>query len=479
MPKSGDMLGTVPQNKFNIAIFGAGPAGLSLAYFLAQKGYQKIAVFETGNESFKAADSAEFLENKSMSEKTFNQLKNYAFRSQLGGLSQLWTANLLPYYSFGGNSFLTQLWKDHQNSLTEILGFFLKDPKEILEKAIADFMELSKFSDDIFHSLCLHLKNSQLWNVNKNYFESSNKITIFRNSKLLDLQWDETKTLAQMAEVQVSGQSIKVGADHFALCCGSLENTRLLLNWSQKHWNESVRPIAFRSCWNLRTIDVLEDPNQGSMVFDTRRLDRSRQGRAFLVSKESGQPVVNISDFTQINAKWTYDTDQKFSASLHDYKKTMDGLINPQVETRRLALKFEETQDHFFCSLSANKDSSGLMKMQWEGSLSDDYLHKIRKATLSSLGFLRSELVEGVSNNFPITIENLSQKLRSVPYFFMDQMQKPANESMNLDANFKIGNTKNVFCIGNNILPSMASLNPTLTLAMCSFKLSQYLLRSA
>ena len=209
-----DSFNEIDTNKYSVVIFGTGPAGLSLALELEKHDISSL-IIEAGEENFSQKSQSFY---KIDTEGTpLNDLSNSRLR-QFGGTSATW----------GG-------WSKPLSNLDLIkFGF---EPEEI-EKyqsqtcEILDIKNSFKESsiDKNFNQIEFQFSSVRFYNKYFEHVKRSKKIFLMLRTQLSHFEGGN-KNVDKAICIR-NGKFVEIKSKEFILCCGGIENSRILL-WSK------------------------------------------------------------------------------------------------------------------------------------------------------------------------------------------------------------------------------------------------------
>jgi choline dehydrogenase-like flavoprotein len=198
-----------------VIIFGSGPAGLTLALELEKKNIKSI-IIEAGAKDY-SEDSQKFYEGKVVGDALVD-LASSRLR-QLGGTSGHWGGWSIPMedYSFENWPIKYDDVKKYEASACKILNIKNEFRKSSLNDSINQIefqYSTVRFGEKFYHQI-----------------QKSNNIFIILNTQLSHLEGANKKT--EYAVCVSNGNIFKLKSKYFILCCGGIENSRILL-WSKE-----------------------------------------------------------------------------------------------------------------------------------------------------------------------------------------------------------------------------------------------------
>ena len=202
------------KNRFPVVIFGSGFAGLSLALELEKKNINSL-IIEAGDESFSGKSQQFYKINTDGT--PLKDLSNSRLR-QFGGTSATWGGwskplSDLDLTKFG---FVPEEIKKYQMRTCEIL-----DIKNSFKESIIN---------ENFNQIEFQFSTVRFYEKYFEHIKKSKKIFLMLNTQLS--HFEGKNKIIEKAICISNGRNIEITSKEFILCCGGIENSRLLL-WSQ------------------------------------------------------------------------------------------------------------------------------------------------------------------------------------------------------------------------------------------------------
>jgi hypothetical protein len=233
----GESLGSGVSLSGDVAVIGAGPAGIVVALELARRGYDAI-VIESGERSFRPdiqglADAAEWDTHR-------HAPMSMATRRQLGGASVIWGGRCVPFdpIDFEHRPNIVDLaWPIGYG---ELLPFFeracdwLVCGRPVFDAAAAG---LPRTLAPALQDKEVRTSELERWSLPTNFgqeyrsqLESSRHIRLITGLTCTEILMDAGASGVQRLECRtLTGGNVQVAAKHYVVACGGLESTRLLL----------------------------------------------------------------------------------------------------------------------------------------------------------------------------------------------------------------------------------------------------------
>jgi hypothetical protein len=218
----------------DICVVGAGAAGMAIAEFFLSEN-KKVLVVESGNFKFNQ-DIQNYYKVENVGLK-FNGAMGGRFRT-MGGSTTRWGGQALP---------LTQLDFKQKDWIKNTGWPIRKEDLDTYYKKALKFLNVDDldFDDQIFQKLKIkpldfnstfhyHVSkwspNPDLRNVYKKQFEESQNLEILLNANLLNIKLNDEKNYIDLIVVCDMNKQINITAKFYILCCGGIENARIMLH---------------------------------------------------------------------------------------------------------------------------------------------------------------------------------------------------------------------------------------------------------
>lgn len=229
--------------KYDFCIIGGGPIGITIANKLSQHS-KKVVLIEGGSDKLPSKKYSKTLD--------FNP-KDFKFHDQinmLGGAANFWEGRtgMMMDIDFKKKEWLmdsgwpfevseiNEYYEEAHNllKLSKKFSYNSKLSKEFLQNKIDNNIL------DLFFNKNFFIRGMQYINLKyKNfYFLINNKFKLLLNHKVISLNEKNNKIVS--VSVINKETSSEITADYFILCCGAIENTRLLLKSDQLKGNKLI-----------------------------------------------------------------------------------------------------------------------------------------------------------------------------------------------------------------------------------------------
>ena len=235
----GRTVATERQITCDLAIIGAGPAGLTIAREL-ENTKLKIIILETGGEKSKPANES----GKQVAPDGYTYDLDKSRGRGIGGSSGLW--GLIPGWQarpIDPEDFQKREWIPHSGwpiTYDELIPYYEKahqicklgpfkyDGEFWLqwEKSKPDF----PISTDAIETSIMRHAELTLFSSLKEHLQKLERVTIYLNSRVIDIQSTQSKSQVNCLKVATdAGNQFQVVAKNYVLAAGGIDNARLLL----------------------------------------------------------------------------------------------------------------------------------------------------------------------------------------------------------------------------------------------------------
>ncbi len=447
-----------------IAIVGAGPAGMTLARELAS--VAQVLVIESGGFENDANQQALLVGESAGMNYPLTETRARVF----GGSSTLWAGYCAV---FDAHDFCARGWVPGSGwpfGIESIQPYY-DDAAELLNLGKPEFD-----AGDIARRAGVPLLFDRapavptVWRFGtptrrfseflREEFETSSDITTVIHANVVDIRLDgEHGRVTELTIRTLDGREGCVSADVFVLACGGIETPRMLLNAdSQVPQGVGNATDMVGRCFMEhphRAITPLVLQNSGSLEAWTRR--GFYDGGEFM-------SCIGLSAQFQEEA-------QILNARAHVYRTPGMQLD----ETPRVGLFMEQAPNpESRVLLSNSTDALGMRRARLDWRLTDlDW--KTYERTASALaqeferigaGRMRGEIESAARDREPV--------LHSNHHLGTTRMSERREEGV-VDPNCRVHDLSNLYIIGGSIFPTVSWANPTFTLMTLTFRLADYL----
>jgi choline dehydrogenase-like flavoprotein len=228
----------------NIAVIGAGPAGIVLALELAKAGYE-VALIESGGLHF--SETIQNLGKADYFNPQFHAPMSECTRRQVGGTSIIWGGRCLPYdpvdfdqRAYISNSNWPILYEEIENYFQRACDYLLCGKSEFNIKNIPNSGQKSIIPG--LPDTEVLTSTLERWslptNFGKEYFNDlkhSERIKILYNLTCTKIETNEHGTQVELIQAKtLGGKSVGVKCQKYVLAGGALNTTRLLMSSSNR-----------------------------------------------------------------------------------------------------------------------------------------------------------------------------------------------------------------------------------------------------
>jgi choline dehydrogenase-like flavoprotein len=485
--------------EFDVCIIGSGPAGLSVASKLLGKGIRFIMV-----ESGDVTPNMEHQQlNQGYSEgPRFLDVVNSRLRT-FGGGGKLWAGVCRPFdpeeFDRTNNSYTgwpikyTDLEKYYREA-AELLGvsysgFFSKDWREKAYLAV-------KFNDFASDSGLLrgvkYQRSSPLRRDLSNLFQeelfSDDDCVVLTNATVVNLGQEKEKV--ETIEVKsFSGKEISISAKVFVLCCGALENPRILLN---SNISRDLRENKFLgSCFMSHpafkgTASLVKSTLSGDCELDKNDLEWDFGFEVKPSEREKNNILrhnIHLSPASGFTNKQDRSTLEKVKANINILiayaEKIKCKLSSSRVDSKHWELHISTEQEPRTSNriqLSKYKDRHGANKLEviWD-YLSEREMNTIseaskavgREARLTDIGLVR--LSDELINN------RIFSQNDAINHHIGTTRMAKSSENGVVNEDCKIFGLNNIYVAGSSVFPTSSIVNPTFTIVAMSLRLGEHI----
>ena len=444
-----------------VLIIGSGPAGLTLALELEKKNIQSV-IIEAGGEDYSDKSQSYYKINAKGTH--LKDISNSRLR-QFGGTSAIWGGwckplSNLDFINFGLNP--SQINK-YQNIACEILNI----DNSFRESAInEDFNQIEfQYSNVRFH---------------KKYFDQikqSKNIKLILNTQLS--HFDGKNNRIEDAICISNGKFSKIKVQEFVLCCGGIENSRILL-WSKYknknlfHKDLKIGKFWMTHYWILGGIGFVNLKKFKSYM-KNRFIDKD--GPIHISANEN-----NLDGKLQSSLYLSTNEDQNFIKEMvksvlciaPEYGKKISKLIlNKSLKCGNIFMHVEEKpieENEIILDMN-NKDNNGIpfAKINYKSSF---IAKKNAKNLIEKLAnFFRENDLGRVAIAEELYQLEEFQNLGSYHHLGGTLIGKDSKDSV-VDNNLKVHGIDNLYISGSSTFNHGTYKNPTFSIIQLSLKLA-------
>ena len=449
---------------YDVCICGAGPAGITLARKLAGKGW-KVALMEGGG-SEPSSSSQQLYQGDSLGIPYSISASRLRY---FGGASNHWGGETRPLDTRDFNSLPYHPFNEWPIS---------KQDLEIYAQEVNDILDLDSpaMKSDVFQGKTPDLPlmhpafrfSNPITRFGKKYGEeitNSSLIHLYLNANLVDilLNEDHNKVSEFVFRLDSTAPTFPIRAQHFILCCGGLENPRVLLSANRQmpqgigNQDDMVgRHFCEHLAVPIGTAVMRSHIVSPGFNICSDKLMESKECLSFLV--EFG--------FT------TNTSDSSFFDRIYD---AVFGSSEPDALTEVYVIIQQACNPHSRVTLSDERDGLGLKRLalNWQHTALDQ--HTIRTAAIEVAQALAKHDI-GRMKVAPFVLD----KTVNIPIGYMNhhmcttRMSEDARTGV-VDRNCQVFGLENFFIGGSSVFASPGVSNPTYTIIQLALRLATHI----
>lgn len=463
------------NNKFDIVIIGAGPAGISLALSLAKKKF-KIALIEAGEKKY-SVESQEFY--KGSIEGDFPRELHVSRLRMFGGTTGHWggSCRTLDEYDY-------EKWPIRKNDLepylkksTEILNIkseFREIPLTQKLKLIEFQISKVRFAEKFFNSI-----------------EKSKNIYLFLNSPVISVEGQNNK-VSNVICYSKKNKKFQINGELFVLATGGIENSRLLLLINLKNKYLFNQEIPIGNYWYEHPFNELgkailkKNKVKNILKNDLNHFVNFRNGGDNSITYNFSPTKNLINEKKILNSCIWIVLHERSYKDWDNIAKNLacvaPNLSNKFLELFKKKLSCDATiyssweQDPEYnnrITLSLDKkDNFGLAQAKIVYKKSE-LVRKTARICMEEIGkyLINKDLGRLVANSF--LFDKKEKYLSEAGWHHMGGTIMGQNSKNSVvDKNLKIHGSRNMFVIGSSVFPTGGHANPTLTIVQLSLRLA-------
>jgi choline dehydrogenase-like flavoprotein len=495
----------------DVAIVGAGAAGITLGLSLESKGFS-VNIFEGGGEDF--SEVSQSLYSGSIVGRDLPYGLQFSRMRFLGGSTNCWGAGCGV---FGNKELLFRDWVSKSRWPIEynVLVPFYQKASQFLD--LPDVLNAEKNRDTIINGF----DNPGLYYTKKRNFkreftpelQASETLNVFLQANFKEFREEHPHSIKEIELAGFGNSSLICRAKVMVLCCGGVENARLLLN-SRDNAGEAfgngndlvgryfsdhpITPLATvfapkeSVLHNLERVSAAAKSSESDVLFipSFKIPDSIQRERKILNSTVSFQMENPPLTQAQLSA-WSLKKGWKesgFNGLSLDHMT--DVLSNPIEVARalyerrtggsRFAMRIQMEQEPNFNSrvkLSTERDRFGHYKtlLDWQFTELD------RRTIDETLKYCSEIFTDGqigileVDSSIVNDPDAVPSDLRGGQHHSGTTRMGISEQDGVVDLNLKVFGTSNLYVLGSSVMPTNSWVNPTFTIIALAFRLGDHI----
>jgi len=481
------------EQSFDVCVIGAGPAGITLARRLARAG-ASVALMEAGG--FDITEESQDVYRGENVGRDYFELDTARLR-YFGGTSNHWGGwcRALDLYDFAPKPF-------HPMSGWPISDLDI-DPYRAEADHILDLPSATeapdlpiKESDYIFRHFQFRFSPpTRFGEKYRDEIAASDRITLVLNANLVDLRLDGVAARvagAVFRNYDPADPGFTVTARAYALCCGGIENARLLLNFtSQIPQGVGNRTDMVGRCFCDHPHYVVGDVVLQTLVlerefyspFETFMLDAKCLNFGMRLEPGWIEPADLPALARQV-------TDDEFA--IHLGQRVRDSAVDltatrrtplpspsPQTAVMRMAQEQQQNLESRVL-LGEASDAFGLRRVRLDWRLTDLDIHTMRTAATAFAGHLAEQSI-GRARIRPWLLQDPpafppfpEEEVGGKHHMCTTRMSADPKTGV-VDADCKVHDLANLFIGGSSVFATTGHANPTYTITQLALRLGDHL----
>lgn len=513
----------------DLCIIGSGPAGLSIAQEFVNTS-TKVLILESGGKT-EEADTQTLYDIESLGVPRVMEQREVRNRI-LGGSSHTWYGRCAPLEPI---DYEVRDWVPHSGwpiTHKDLAEYELR-ATTILGLGATDYGEAMR---DRFHisakqALNPALLRDQFWQYSKvsnadrrvprfgqhRLPQNAPNIDILLHANVTHLLTNEAGTRVEIAEAStLAGQQVEVKAKCFVLCCGGIENSRLLLASNRQrscglgNENDLVgRFLMDHPGTIIGEFASLRDVYQVNQYFGDRWYYNERGKHVYdhgialspKIQAQEGllncaaflQPIEDQGDPWKAIKKIRNDLKEKtvnpatliseLATTLTHPRRLIKGL-NRQLNEKRppvqaaclYCLVEQQPNPNSRVTLSDTKDSLGMPISQINWQISQQEVETVeRLGELIAAEFDRLGLPKPILHKHNHELEHLRLKFRDRAHPTGTTRMSMTPETGVVDPNCKLHTVDGLYVAGTSVFPTSSHVNPTLDIIALAIRLADHL----
>ena len=465
----------VPDRHYDVCVVGAGPAGITLALKLAERG-KKVLLLEGGGTEYSDRSQALY----ACRETARNAWPATSRLRYLGGTSNHWSGRCRPFES---SDFDAPYYGDMPGWPIEYaeIAPYLPEAMRILDIPETGFQAINPPLDSE-HFVADAFASSSPTRFGVKYravLEHHDGIDLYVNANARELKEDRNGAIESVAARNYDGVDHVFRSARFVLAMGAIENARFLLNQTGRHADgignqTGMVGRCFMEHMNIKLGEfVLRDPRASGpfQYFTAEALVRKQHiGKANVTLgvietiKSYGRTAAIKTFFKNLACDWSIADKVRFIA---DFDCPGTGVLGTLME--------QVAGKHSRVSLTDEIDAVGLRKAQLHWDIADKDLRTIKTVAMelakvfaeSGLGVIRLEqdVLEGSPNLLisPHAHHMGTTRMAATPEFGV------------VDENCRVFGADNLYIAGSSLFATGGASNPTMPIIQFALRLADHL----
>jgi choline dehydrogenase-like flavoprotein len=473
--------------RFDVCIFGSGPAGMTTAVELARKG-KRVALVEAGGFEFSERSQNHYAGTESGIQ-NWNAIRFKRLR-YFGGTSGHWAGrcgvfdevdfSANPYHGMTGWPIGRRDVVEHQAQAADILDL----GKQLLEtRPLRSTGRESAFT----HAAVALSPPTRFGQKYRREVQESSNLQLFTNASLTDLVPGPARpggvpTAIDHAVVRnYAGRTFKIAARHYVLALGAVENARALLNSDGAFKTGIGNQFGWVGRCFMEHLNVefgrfvVRDPvifAKGSIeVAPTPALlSAERIGNGVLNADSTYQPedygrLKDVKHALRAGA-CKFETVREFARKFGDFSCVGEGVITSLLE--------QAPNRDSRVTLTNAVDGFGLRRANLHWQINDADRRTVRTlgmafaADMARLDWARVKLHDYILNpKLEIPVGDHAHHMGTT------RMSREAKDGV-VDANCRVHSLDNLFVAGSSVFPTGGGTSPTLTIVTLALRLARH-----